>query len=110
MYTDPTRLKPTDPGHVDGNPVFIYHDAFNDDKAEVADLKARYLTGTVGDVEVKTKLALAINKFLTPIRAKRAEFEGNDELINKIIEEGSQKARTEAQKTLAEVLEAMGIN
>ena len=109
MYTDPTRIKPTDPGHVEGNPVFIYHDAFNEDKVEVADLKDRYIKGKVGDVEVKTKLALAINKFLSPIRERRAKFEGNDELINKIIEEGSKKAQIEAQKTLDEVLRAMGI-
>lgn len=109
MYTDPTRLKPTDPGHVEGNPVFIYHDAFNDNKDEVTDLKNRYQQGTVGDVEVKQKLAAAINKFLAPIRAKRAEYEGNDALISKIIEEGSRKARLEAQKTLNEVLMAMGI-
>jgi tryptophanyl-tRNA synthetase len=109
MYTDPTRIRPTDPGHVEGNPVFIYHDAFNEDKAEVADLKDRYIKGQVGDVEVKTKLALAINKFLTPIRERRAKFEGNEELINKIIDEGSKKAQIEAQKTLDEVLMAMGI-
>lgn len=109
MYTDPTRLKPTDPGHIKGNPVFIYHDAFNDNLEEVADLKKRYLVGQVGDVEVKTKLALAINKFLTPIRERRAKFEGKYDLIDGIIEEGSQKAYLEAQKTLDEVLSAMGI-
>jgi len=109
MYTDPTRLKPTDPGHVEGNPVFIYHDAFNDNKAEVEDLKKRYLVGQVGDVEVKTKLALALNKFLTPIRERRAQFEGKFDLIDGIIEEGSKKAALEAQKTLDEVLLAMGI-
>lgn len=109
MYTDPTRLKPTDPGHIEGNPVFIYHDAFNDNKDEVADLKDRYIKGQVGDVEVKTKLALAINKFLTPIRERRAKYEGNNDLLNQIIEEGSVKARLEAQKTLDEVLKAMGI-
>jgi tryptophanyl-tRNA synthetase len=110
MYTDPTRIRPTDPGHVEGNPVFIYHDAFNENKEEVADLKERYKVGQVGDVEVKEKLAKALNLFLEPIRAKRAEFEGKDELIREIIETGSKKARVEAQKTLAEVLEAMGIN
>jgi tryptophanyl-tRNA synthetase len=110
MYTDPTRLKPTDPGHIEGNPVFIYHDAFNDNKAEVSDLKARYIKGQVGDVEVKEKLALALNRFLDPIRAKRAEFEGNIELIDSIIAEGSKKAALEAQKTLDEVLKIMGIN
>lgn len=109
MYTDPTRIKATDPGKVEGNPVFIYHDAFNENKAEVEDLKNRYKQGTVGDVEVKTKLALALNKFLTPIRERRAEFEGKFDLIDGIIEEGSRKASLEAQKTLDEVLSAMGI-
>ncbi|PJC79793.1 tryptophan--tRNA ligase [Candidatus Shapirobacteria bacterium CG_4_8_14_3_um_filter_35_11] len=109
IYTDPTRLKPTDPGHIEGNPVFIYHDAFNDNLAEVADLKDRYQKGQVGDVEVKTKLALALNRFLAPIREKRAQFEGKNDLINQIIEEGSVKARLEAQKTLDEVLTVMGI-
>jgi len=109
MYTDPTRLKPTDPGHIEGNPVFIYHDAFNDNKAEVDDLKARYIKGQVGDVEVKEKLSLAINKFLDPIRSKRAQYEGKFDLIDNIIEEGSKKAAIEAQKTLDEVLSAMGI-
>jgi len=109
IYTDPTRLKPTDPGHIEGNPVFIYHDAFNDNLAEVADLKDRYQKGQVGDVEVKTKLALALNRFLAPIREKRAQFEGKNDLINQIIEDGSVKARLEAQKTLDEVLKSMGI-
>lgn len=109
MYTDPSRIRPTDPGHVEGNPVFIYHDAFNDNQEEIADLKERYVKGQVGDVEVKTKLVLAINKFLTPIREKRAQFEGKDELIKEIIEEGSKKTRIVAQKTLEDVLTVMGI-
>lgn len=109
MYTDPARIHPTDPGKVDGNPVFIYHDAFNDNKAEVADFKARYLKGQVGDVEVKSKLALAINKFLTPIRNRRAKYETNTSLLNDIIATGNQKAHAIAQKTLDEVLRAMGI-
>lgn len=109
MYTDPTRLRPTDPGHIEGNPVFIYHDAFNDNKAEIDDLKSRYIKGQVGDVEVKEKLALALNRFLDPIRTKRAEFEGKNELLDSIIAEGSKKAATEAQETLDEVLISMGI-
>ncbi|MDR7449535.1 MAG: tryptophan--tRNA ligase, partial [Armatimonadota bacterium] len=71
MYTDPTRIHPTDPGHVEGNPVFIYHDAFNADRAEVEELKARYRQGRVGDVEVKQRLARALNAFLEPIRERR---------------------------------------
>lgn len=109
MYTDPTRIRPTDPGHVEGNPVFIYHDAFNENKEEVADLKDRYIKGQVGDVEVKTKLAVALNKFLNPIRERRAKFEGNEELIKNIIDEGGKKAQAEAQKTLNEVLGVMGL-
>ena len=109
MYTDPNRIHPTDPGKVEGNPVFIYHDAFNDNKAEVEDLKARYRTGKVGDVEVKQKLAIALNKFLDPIRARRAQYENQPQLIEDIIKTGSQTARAEAQATLDQVLSAMGI-
>lgn len=109
MYTDPNRIKATDPGRVEGNPVFIYHDAFNHDIEEVKDLKDRYQKGQVGDVEVKTKLANAINKFLAPIREHRSLYEGKFDLIDNIIEEGSKTARLEAQKTLSEVLEAMGL-
>ncbi|OFX33514.1 MAG: tryptophan--tRNA ligase, partial [Armatimonadetes bacterium RBG_16_67_12] len=72
MYTDPKRIHPTDPGTVEGNPVFIYHDAFNANKAEVDELKARYRAGKVGDVEVKKRLAQALNAFLDPLRERRA--------------------------------------
>jgi len=109
MYTDPTRIKPTDPGHIEGNPVFIYHDAFNPNKDEVADLKDRYQKGTVGDVEVKQKLAQAINDFLDPIRQKRAKYQSNPKLIDEIISQGNYKATQIAQQTLDEVLKAMGI-
>jgi tryptophanyl-tRNA synthetase len=108
MYTDPNRVKATDPGKVEGNPVFIYHDLFNDNKAEVADLKDRYRQGTVGDVEVKQKLALALNKFLTPIRERRAKYQDNKNLIDEIINSGSKKAALVAQSTLDEVLATMG--
>ena len=109
MYTDPTRIRPTDPGHVEGNPVFIYHDAFNPNLAEVADLKERYQKGTVGDVEVKQKLVIALNNFLDPIRAKRAEYEGKTDLLNDIIVQGSKKAQAVAAQTLDEVLTAMNL-
>ena len=109
MYTDPTRIHATDPGHLRGNPVFTYHDAFNDDTAEVDDLKKRYRKGKVGDVEVKKRLAAAINRFLDPIRERRAAFESQPDLINVIIREGSARAREECQRTLAEAREAMGL-
>lgn len=110
MYTDPNRKKATDPGIVEGNPVFIYHDAFNPDKAEVADLKARYKTGTVGDVEVKQKLVVAINNFLDPIRERRSQYEQNPELVKEILEKGIEKASIIAKETMQEVKSAMKID
>jgi tryptophanyl-tRNA synthetase len=110
MFTDPTRIHPTDPGHVEGNPVFIYHDAFNRDTAEVNELKARYRKGTVGDVEVKKRLARAINEFLDPIRDRRAKFAADPLRLEEIIVEGSRIARREAQATLTLCLEKMGMD
>ena len=109
MYTDPKRIHPTDLGTVENNPVFVYHDAFNDNLKEVKDLKNRYRQGQVGDVEVKDKLAKAINKFLDPIRDRRQKYENNTKLINQIIQNGSQKAQTVAQSTLKQMLAAMGL-
>ncbi|NOZ64188.1 MAG: tryptophan--tRNA ligase [Caldiserica bacterium] len=109
MYTDPTRIHPTDPGHVEGNPVFIYHDAFNTNREEVEELKDRYRRGAVGDVEVKRKLARAINEFLAPIRKKRKEFSRDQGIIEEILKEGREKVRREAVTTLTRVKEAMGL-
>lgn len=108
MYTDPNRVKATDPGKVEGNPVFIYHDYFNDNKDEVSDLKARYRNGSVGDVEVKQKLAIALNKFLTPIREKRNEYESRPELIKDILTKGNAVVNTIAKNTITTVLTQMG--
>ena len=107
MYTDPTRLRATDPGHVRGNPVFTYHDAFNPDKAEVEDLKARYRTGKVGDVEVKMKLARALNAHLEPIRARRADLTARPERLREILHDGSKKARGIAMETMERVRAAV---
>jgi len=109
MFTDPTRIHPTDPGHVEGNPVFTYHDVFNPDKAEVEDLKERYRKGTVGDVEVKQKLFAALEKFLEPIRERRAVYEAKPERVREIVLEGTRRARAVAQQTMDEVHTAMKI-
>jgi tryptophanyl-tRNA synthetase len=110
MYTDPTRIRATDPGKVEGNPVFALHDAFNTDTAEVNDLKERYRAGTVGDVEVKTKLVVALERFLEPIRERRARYAADPKRIDEIVYSGSARAREEAKRTLHEVREAMHLD
>jgi tryptophanyl-tRNA synthetase len=107
MYTDPKRIRADIPGTVEGNPVFTYHDAFNPDTAEVDDLKARYREGTVGDVEVKTKLAKALNAHLEPIRARRAELLSKPGALREILHEGSRKARVVAEETMERVRAAV---
>ena len=109
MFTDPNRVRADIPGRVEGNPVFIYHDAFNPDVAEVDDLKERYLRGAVGDVEVKKKLAKAINAFLEPMRERRAQYEAQPSLVEDILIAGTERSRAEAEKTMALVHEAMGL-
>jgi tryptophanyl-tRNA synthetase len=109
MYTDPRRIRATDPGTVEGNPIFIYHDAFNADKAEVAELKERYRIGRVGDVEVKERLAKAINEFLVPIRERRVIFESQKEYLDEVLREGTARARVQAVETMTRVREAMGL-
>jgi len=109
MYTDPTRLRASDPGHVEGNPVFLYHDAFNPDHEEVADLKARYRRGFVGDVEVKQKLATALNTFLDPIRERRARFAAKMGLVRDALADGTDRARKAARTTMALVHEALDL-
>ena len=107
MYTDPKRVRADIPGTVEGNPVFMYHDAFNTDTAEVEDLKARYRAGKVGDVEVKTKLARALNAALEPLRERRRELMTRPERIREIAVEGSRKARVLAQEKMERVRDAV---
>jgi tryptophanyl-tRNA synthetase len=109
MYTDPTRIHPDDPGHVDGNPVFALLDVFHADKAELSELKTRYGAGKVGDVEVKRLLANSLNAYLAPLRARRAELYAHPKMLMEILYSGTVKAKFEAQQTLEEVYEKMGL-
>lgn len=109
MYTDPNRISADVPGTVEGNPVFIYHDAFNPNKEEVEDLKTRYRAGTVGDVEVKDKLIVAINNFLDPMRERREHYQQSG-VIEEIIVNGTEKVREETRATLIEMKKAMGLS
>lgn len=108
MYTDPNRVRADIPGTVEGNPVFIYHDAFNPNVEEVQDLKDRYRAGSVGDVEVKEKLANAINNFLNPIRERRAQYDDTG-VVEEIIVTGTERVREMTQATLYEMRKAMGL-
>ena len=107
MYTDPRRVRADIPGTVEGNPVFMYHDVFNPDAAEVDDLKARYRAGKVGDVEVKTKLARAMNAALAPLRERRREVMARPDRVREILIEGSRTARGIAHVTMERVREAV---
>jgi tryptophanyl-tRNA synthetase len=109
MYTDPTRIHTTDPGHVDGNPVFAYHDIFNPDKAEVAAFKTCYREGKIGDVEIKCRLVEVLNAYLVPLREKRAEYISQPKMLLEVLFSGTVKAKFIAQQTLEEAYEKMGL-
>jgi tryptophanyl-tRNA synthetase len=109
MYTDPKRIQADIPGTVEGNPVFVYHDAFNADTDEVEELKARYRSGSVGDVEVKDCLAKAINIVLDPMRERRAEILAQPGRLREIVMDGSTTARRIAQDTMRQVRAAVGL-
>lgn len=110
MYTDPKRVHSDDPGTVEGNPVFIYHEAFNPNKDEVEDFKRRYKIGKIGDVEIKKRLAQVINDLLEPMRLRRGEYEGDLGRVDEIIQKGTARAKTIAEEVMKEVRRAMKID
>lgn len=109
MYTDPTRIRADIPGNPEGNPVFVYHDAFNPNRDEVEDLKARYRAGKVGDVEVKKKLDVALENFLAPIRERRAQYESTPKIVDEILAAGAAKVRPISEETVRMARDAMGL-
>ena len=119
MYTDPTHVNVSDPGHVEGNAVFTYLDAFSTDEdfaefwpefANLEELKAAYSAGGIGDMKCKKLLNSVLNKMLDPIRVRRHEFEQDIPEVYNILKKGSDVARAEAAKTMDEVRAAMQIN
>ena len=109
MFTDPNRTSADIPGKVEGNPVFIYHEIFNNNLEELNDFKDRYSKGKIGDVEVKKSLVKNINNFLDPIRQKRSEILKNKSEILDIIIEGSKRAREQAKKNLELIRDSMSL-
>lgn len=110
MYTDPDHIHLNDPGKIDGNVVFAYLDVFARDKAKVAELKAHYQRGGLGDVAVKKYLIEELDHILAPIRQRRAEFAKDPQAIYDMLQRGSQQAEQVASQTLDEVKSAMKIN
>lgn len=108
-FTDPNRLKATDPGKVEGNPVFLYHDLLNQNSAEVEDLKSRYRLGQVGDVEVKEKLLSAHLQYFAQARARRAALADQPEMVFEILQQGATRASQVAQQAVAEVYSTVGL-
>lgn len=119
MFTDPTHLKVSDPGKLEGNAVFTYLDAFSRDEhfaaflpeyANLQELKDHYTRGGLGDMKVKMFLNSILQEELNPIRARRKELEKDIEEIYRILKKGSDEAREKAAQTLSEVRGAMKIN
>ncbi len=110
VYTDPLHLKIEDPGHVKGNIAFTYLDAFDTDKAAVAELKAHYMRGGLADSIVKKRLEAVLQEMLEPIRTRRAELAEDKGYILQLLREGTEQAREVAANTMDEVKAALGLN
>src|SRR3990167_10671772 len=100
MYTDPNRLKATDKGTVENNPLWIFHDTFNSDKVWVEEAKERYRAGTIGDVECKRKLIDVLVELVEPMRQRRVHYEQDIHQVKKLLQEGTEKANATAHETL----------
>ena len=110
MYTDPNRIRADIPGNVEGNPVFTYLDYFDPDRGLVEEFKTRYRAGTIGDVEVKERLASSLNAFLDPMRERAAQYAAQSGLVDEIIYQGTMRYRAIAGETMREVKKAMGLS
>ncbi len=108
-FTDPNRLKATDPGKVEGNPIFIFHDLLNDNAKEVDELKSRYRSGSVGDVEVKDRLFDAHVRTFEQARKRREYYSSHMDEVEDILRQGAKKAELIANETLDQVYRAIGI-
>ncbi|AKG66078.1 tryptophan--tRNA ligase [Lactobacillus helveticus] len=110
MYTDPNHIHVEDPGKVEGNTVFTYLDVFDPDKDKVAELKAEYQKGGLGDVKIKRYLNKVLEAELAPIRERREKYAQDEDAIYEMLLEGSNKANTVANETLEQVRDAIGLN
>jgi tryptophanyl-tRNA synthetase len=100
MYTDPKRLRATDPGTIENNPLWIFHETFNTDTAWIAEQQEAYRQGKVGDVVIKRKLVEVLNTLIAPIRARRRQFESRPDDVMDALLAGTQRANAVAEETL----------
>ena len=107
MYTDPKRLKATDPGTVENNPMWIFHETFNPDKQWVAETQELYRQGKIGDVACKRKLIEVLNTLIEPIRTRRKHYEERPADVVDALRIGTEKANVIAEETLAMAKKAM---
>jgi tryptophanyl-tRNA synthetase len=107
MYTDPKRLRATDPGTVENNPLWIFHETFNPDQAWVKEQEESYRNGGVGDVLIKRRLVDVLNALIDPIRKRRREFEQRPDEVLDVLREGTRRANQVAEETLALAKQAM---
>jgi tryptophanyl-tRNA synthetase len=107
MYTDPKRIRATDPGTVENNPLWIFHETFNPDTAWVTEQEAAYRGGKVGDVVIKRKLVEVLNTLIDPIRTRRKQYESRPDDVLDVLKSGSRRANELAEETLALAKKAM---
>ncbi len=107
MYTDPKRLRATDPGTVEDNPLWVFHETFNPDKAWVAEMEDRYRQGAVGDVECKKRLVEVLVELLAPMQQRRADYASDMTQVLQILKNGAAKANAVAEETLRLVKDAI---
>jgi len=104
------RMSATDPGQIEGNPLWIYHDVFNPNKAEVADLKERYVAGKIGDGDCKKRLAEVLNAFLEPMRERREKIAADPDAVMHVLSQGTARANEVAEETLWKAKQAMKLD
>ncbi len=109
MFTDPNHLRAADPGQVEGNVVFTYLDAFDEDRTEVEALKTSYRRGGLGDMVVKRRLDGVLQNLLAPIRERRAALARDPDYVLDVLKTGTQTAQQLTQATLDELRDALGL-
>ena len=109
MYTDPNHLRASDPGTVEGNVVFTYLDAFDENEAAVAELKAQYRRGGLGDMALKRRLEAVLQHMLAPIRERRTVYSRDPDYVFDVLRDGTRRAQAITEATLQEVRSGLGL-